>query len=118
MLHRRTGLSLIPNSKFQIQTQKQVILVMLLLLVSTWEKSGALGDGGAITTNDSELAKVASALETMDQKQNITMIMRVNSRLDELQAAFLNVKLPYLEIENDKRRSIARRYLSEIKMIK
>jgi dTDP-4-amino-4,6-dideoxygalactose transaminase len=35
---------------------------MLLLLVSTLEKSGALGDGGAITTNDSELAKVASAL--------------------------------------------------------
>jgi dTDP-4-amino-4,6-dideoxygalactose transaminase len=42
------------------------------------------------------------------------MIIGVNSRLDELQAA-LNVKLPYLEIENDKRRSIARRYLSEIR---
>jgi dTDP-4-amino-4,6-dideoxygalactose transaminase len=51
----------------------------------------------------------------MDQKQNITIYAGVNSRLDELQAAFLNVKLPYLEIENDKRRSIARRYLSEIR---
>jgi hypothetical protein len=39
----------------------------------------------------------------MDQKQNITMIMRVNSRLDELHR-FLNVKLPYLEIENDKQK--------------
>jgi dTDP-4-amino-4,6-dideoxygalactose transaminase len=78
------------------------------------EKSGALGDGGAITTNDSELAKVASALRNYGSETNIT-ICGVNSRLDELQAAFLNVKLPYLEIENDKRRSIARRYLSEIR---
>jgi dTDP-4-amino-4,6-dideoxygalactose transaminase len=81
---------------------------MLLLLVSTG-KSGALGDGGAITTNDSELAK------SNGLKQYHNDYAGVNSRLDELQAAFLNVKLPYLEIENDKRRSIARRYLSEIK---
>ncbi|MDO8317395.1 MAG: DegT/DnrJ/EryC1/StrS family aminotransferase, partial [Flavobacterium sp.] len=39
----------------------------------------------------------------------------VNSRLDELQAAFLNVKLPFLDAENEKRRTIAKRYLSEIK---
>jgi dTDP-4-amino-4,6-dideoxygalactose transaminase len=44
------------NSKFQIQTPKAGNLSDAAL-VSTWEKSGALGDGGAITTNDSELAK-------------------------------------------------------------
>jgi dTDP-4-amino-4,6-dideoxygalactose transaminase len=77
---------------------------------------GALGDGGAITTNDSELAKVSSALRNYGSETKYhNDYAGVNSRLDELQAAFLNVKLPYLEIENDKRRSIARRYLSEIK---
>jgi dTDP-4-amino-4,6-dideoxygalactose transaminase len=87
----------------------------MLLFVSTWEKSGALGDG-AITTNDSELAKVASALRNYGSETKYhNDYAGVNSRLDELQAAFLNVKLPYLEIENDKRRSIARRYLSEIR---
>jgi dTDP-4-amino-4,6-dideoxygalactose transaminase len=76
---------------------------------------GALGDGGAITTNDTELAKVIQSLrnygsETKYQNEYIG----VNSRLDELQAAFLNVKLPNLDAENNIRRAIANRYLSEI----
>jgi dTDP-4-amino-4,6-dideoxygalactose transaminase len=82
----------IANSKFQIpnsKPQKQVILVMLLLLVSTLGKSGALGDGGAITTNDSELAKVASALRNYGSETKYhNDYAGVNSRLDELQAAF------------------------------
>lgn len=77
---------------------------------------GALGDAGAVVTNDSELAKVVQSLrnygsETKYHNDHIG----INSRLDELQAAFLNVKLPNLNAENEKRRTIASRYLSEIK---
>jgi len=77
---------------------------------------GALGDGGAIVTNDEELAKVVSVLRNYgSETKYYTDYIGVNSRLDELQAAFLNVKLPHLDTENDQRRAIARRYLSEIK---
>jgi dTDP-4-amino-4,6-dideoxygalactose transaminase len=76
---------------------------------------GALGDGGAVTTNDSELAKTIRSLRNYgsESKYNNDCI-GVNSRLDELQAAFLNLKLPNLDRDNEKRRTIAKRYLSEI----
>lgn len=77
---------------------------------------GALGDAGAITTNDSVLAEKIRCL------RNYGSVIRyqneykgVNSRLDEMQAAILNVKLPYLEEENQRRRAIACRYLNELK---
>ena len=77
---------------------------------------GALGDGGAITTNDTALAEVLYALRNYGSKVKYqNEIIGVNSRLDELQAAFLNVKLPELDQENQKRREIAKRYLTEIK---
>jgi dTDP-4-amino-4,6-dideoxygalactose transaminase len=77
---------------------------------------GALGDAGAITTNDSELAKVLFSLRNYGSEVKYhNDYMGVNSRLDELQAAFLNVKLPHLDQENKRRREIAQRYLSEIK---
>lgn len=77
---------------------------------------GALGDGGAVTTNDLELAKVIQSLRNYGSvAKYFHDNMGVNSRLDELQAAFLNVKLPKLDAENEKRRMIAKRYLSEIK---
>ena len=77
---------------------------------------GALGDGGAITTNDDELASIVKSLRNYgSQKKYENEFIGINSRLDELQAAFLNVKLPHLDTENEKRRSIAKRYLSEIK---
>ncbi|KQX15897.1 DegT/DnrJ/EryC1/StrS aminotransferase family protein [Flavobacterium sp. Root420] len=77
---------------------------------------GCLGDGGAITTNDSELAKVLFALRNYGSEQKYyNEYIGVNSRLDELQASFLNLKLPNLHADNEKRRAIARRYLSEIK---
>jgi dTDP-4-amino-4,6-dideoxygalactose transaminase len=76
---------------------------------------GALGDGGAITTNDTELAKVIQSLRNYGSEAKYqNEYIGVNSRLDELQAAFLNVKLPHLEAENNIRRAIAKRYLSEI----
>lgn len=77
---------------------------------------GALGDGGAVTTNDLELAKVIQSLRNYgSDTKYFNDNMGINSRLDELQAAFLNVKLPKLDAENEKRRIIAKRYLSEIK---
>ena len=77
---------------------------------------GALGDAGAITTNDDELAKVLYSLRNYgSNKKYYNEFIGINSRLDELQAAFLNVKSPFLDAENDKRRQIAKRYLSEIK---
>ncbi|NHN27577.1 DegT/DnrJ/EryC1/StrS family aminotransferase [Flavobacterium jejuense] len=77
---------------------------------------GALGDAGAITTNDSTLAEILFSMRNYGSKVKYeNEIIGTNSRLDELQAAFLNVKLPYLDNENEKRRSIAKRYLEEIK---
>ncbi len=77
---------------------------------------GCLGDGGAITTNDSELAKVLFSLRNYgSEKKYYNEYIGVNSRLDELQAAFLNVKLPNLDADNEKRRVIAKRYLAGIK---
>ncbi len=77
---------------------------------------GALGDGGAVVTNDSELTKVIQSLRNYGSEAKYqNEFIGVNSRLDELQAAFLNVKLPNLDEENNVRRTIAKRYLSEIK---
>lgn len=80
---------------------------------------GALGDGGAVTTNDSELARTIQSLRNYGSEAKYhNEYIGVNSRLDELQAAFLNVKLPNLNADNEKRRVIAKRYLAEIKNAK
>nr|WP_294776789.1 DegT/DnrJ/EryC1/StrS family aminotransferase [uncultured Flavobacterium sp.] len=77
---------------------------------------GALGDAGAVTTNDEELAKILFALRNYGSEQKYyNEFIGVNSRLDELQAAFLNVKLPHLDLENEARKRIVKRYLAEIK---
>ncbi len=77
---------------------------------------GALGDGGAVTTNDAELAQIIQSMRNYgSEKKYYTDYIGMNSRLDELQAAFLNVKLPQLDAENNARKVIAKRYLSEIK---
>ncbi|WP_396163853.1 DegT/DnrJ/EryC1/StrS family aminotransferase [Flavobacterium sp.] len=76
---------------------------------------GALGDAGAITTNDAALAEVLFSLRNYGSKVKYENDrIGVNSRLDELQAAFLNLKLPHLEAENKFRRRLAKRYLLEI----
>ncbi|WP_281240347.1 DegT/DnrJ/EryC1/StrS family aminotransferase [Flavobacterium praedii] len=77
---------------------------------------GALGDGGAVVTNDADLAKTIKALRNYGSEIKYhNDFIGVNSRLDELQAAFLNLKLPNLDSDNQKRRIIAKRYLSEVK---
>ena len=77
---------------------------------------GALGDAGAVTTNDDELSKTIQSLRNYgSETKYFNDYIGVNSRLDELQAAFLNLKLPDLDDENQQRRKIAKRYLSEIK---
>ncbi|MGL5396781.1 MAG: DegT/DnrJ/EryC1/StrS family aminotransferase [Shewanella sp.] len=76
---------------------------------------GALGDGGAITTNHDELAQTIKALRNYgSHKKYENLYQGVNSRLDEIQAAMLRVKLPYLEAETIRRQHIAQTYRSGI----
>jgi len=76
---------------------------------------GALGDSGAVTTNDDELAKVIRALANYgSNKKYVNDYQGLNSRLDEIQAAFLDVKLKYLDSENQRRRKIAKYYCENI----
>lgn len=77
---------------------------------------GALGDAGAVVTNDKELADKVRALGNYGSDYKYHHIYKgYNSRLDELQAAFLAAKLPHLERMNVERRRIADRYLNGIK---
>lgn len=77
---------------------------------------GALGDAGATVTNDKELADKIRALGNYGSDYKYHHIYQGNnSRLDELQAAFLAAKLPYLDKVNKQRRSIAKKYLEGIK---
>lgn len=76
---------------------------------------GALGDAGAITTNDDELSSVLRALRNYgSHKKYENLYKGVNSRLDEIQAAMLRVKIRYLEEETLTRRKIAKLYLKMI----
>jgi len=76
---------------------------------------GALGDGGAVTTNDKELAEIMKSLSNYGtQERYISKYKGFNSRLDEMQAAILSVKLKYLDEENQYRRELAQIYLSHI----
>lgn len=77
---------------------------------------GALGDAGAVTTNDEELAKTIRALANYGStKKYVFKYVGRNSRLDELQAAVLAVKLRHLDEDTELRRKIARYYLENIK---
>ncbi|WP_369793749.1 DegT/DnrJ/EryC1/StrS family aminotransferase [Sediminibacter sp. Hel_I_10] len=76
---------------------------------------GALGDAGAVTTNDKQLANIIMKLRNYGTSSKyVNDLIGVNSRLDELQAAFLLEKLPHLDGDNELRRIVAKRYLSEI----
>lgn len=76
---------------------------------------GALGDAGAVTTDDRELADTIKALGNYgSHKKYVFDFQGINSRIDELQAAVLNEKLPYIDKENSRRREIAKIYRDEI----
>lgn len=76
---------------------------------------GALGDGGAVVTSDARLAQCIRQLANYGSSEKYHHeLLGVNSRLDELQAAFLRHKLRELTQDNNKRRIIARRYLTEL----
>jgi dTDP-4-amino-4,6-dideoxygalactose transaminase len=77
---------------------------------------GAIGDGGAVSVKDYELAKIIRALGNYGSSQKyVCDFQGLNSRLDEIQAAVLRIKLKYLDAENVQRRSIAGYYLQNIK---
>jgi dTDP-4-amino-4,6-dideoxygalactose transaminase len=77
---------------------------------------GALGDSGAVTTNDDELSITIRALANYgSHKKYKNKYQGLNSRMDEIQAAFLSVKLKYIDDEKQIRRQIAERYNREIK---
>jgi len=76
---------------------------------------GGYGDGGMVVTNDDELARIARMLRTHGwQKKYFPEILGYNSRLDEMQAAILRVKLKYVDIWNEQRRQVASWYAKEL----
>lgn len=77
---------------------------------------GAFGDAGAVTTNDEELAKVIRAVANYGStRKYVFKYIGRNSRLDEIQAAVLDVKLKHLDEDNQKRKEVAKKYIEGIK---
>jgi len=80
---------------------------------------GAIGDGGAIVTEDPDLAEIFREIRDYGQKSKYVHVrFGLNSRLDELQAAILREKLKYLDKYNEKRRDIAKKYVEKLKDIR
>lgn len=76
---------------------------------------GALGDAGAVTTNEREIADIIARLHNYGSRiKYVHESIGINSRLDEIQAAALRVKLRHLDSDNNRRRDIATRYIKEI----
>lgn len=76
---------------------------------------GALGDAGAVTTNDEQTEDIVRTLGNYgSRKKYYNDYQGLNSRMDEIQAAFLNVKLKYIDEENEKRRQVAQHYIEGI----
>jgi dTDP-4-amino-4,6-dideoxygalactose transaminase len=109
----------IQDSKFQIPNSKELRAGNLgnaaAFSFYPSKNLGALGDGGAVTTNDKILAETIKKLHNYgSEKKYEHKLLGYNHRLDEIQAMFLNIKLPYLDADNLKRQDIAKRYLAEI----
>lgn len=77
---------------------------------------GALGDGGCVTTNNQRLYELIHKLRNYGKSSSVANeYIGINSRLDEIQAGFLSIKLKKLDQENSRRKEIAKRYINEIK---
>ena len=77
---------------------------------------GALGDAGAVTTDDEQLAEIVRSLGNYgSQKKYVHDYLGRNSRIDELQTAMLDVKLKHLDVENQRRQEIAALYINKVK---
>jgi dTDP-4-amino-4,6-dideoxygalactose transaminase len=77
---------------------------------------GCLGDGGAVSTDEDELASTIRSLANYGSSQKYKFDYQgLNSRLDEIQAAILSLKLPYIDKDNQRRRQIAQYYCENIK---
>jgi dTDP-4-amino-4,6-dideoxygalactose transaminase len=77
---------------------------------------GALGDGGAVTTNDPDIAERLTVLRNYGSKvKYVNEVKGYNSRLDPIQAAVLRVKVHFLDVWNERRKRIANHYLQELK---
>lgn len=89
---------------------------MPLVTVSTPARTlGALGDAGAVTTDDDNLAEVIRAIANYGSREKyVHLYQGRNSRIDELQAAMLDVKLRYLDAENQRRKEIASIYINKV----
>jgi len=80
---------------------------------------GAFGDAGAIVTNNKKIAAICAEIRDYGQESKYVHIRYgLNSRLDELHAALLKVKLKYLDKDNEKKRKIAKRYIEKLEGIK
>jgi dTDP-4-amino-4,6-dideoxygalactose transaminase len=75
---------------------------------------GAIGDAGLMTTNNIDLAKKIRMLREYGWEERVSQFPGINSRLDELQAAVLRVKLKYLDSDNEKRRKLAKYYSDKL----
>jgi len=76
---------------------------------------GAIGDAGLITTNNTDLEKKIRMLREYGWNNRISEYSGRNSRLDEIQAAVLRIKLKHLDLDNEKRRQIAKYYINYLK---
>ncbi len=82
----------------------------------TSKNLGALGDAGAVTTNNKELAILIKKMRNYGtSRKYVNELVGANNRLGEIQAGFLNIKLQLLDADNELRRTIARRFINEIK---
>ena len=111
----------IPNSKFQFPIEAQHFLRAGNLGNAAGfsfyptKNLGALGDGGAVTTNDDALAETIKKLRNYGTTTKyVNDLPGFNSRLDELQAALLSIKLKQLDQDNNRRREIAKTYLTQL----